>query len=170
MQLTEIEYNEYLTEVTEALDSGGFLTVQNSGELNTMTIGWASLGIIWRVPMLLVLVRESRHTFKLIEKADEFTVSIPFSGLEEELEFCGSRSGRNYDKFAECDLEKLSGNEVHTPLIGGCDVHYECSLEYSQSMDKELVKSEVLEDCYPDWDMHTLYFGRILNCLREETG
>lgn len=163
--MEEVKYNEYLKEATEALESGAFLNVRAEGEVNTMTIGWASIGVVWRVPMFLVLVRESRYTHQLIEKAEDFTVSFPFNRMQEELKFCGTYSGRNYDKFAECELEVISGKDVDSVMIKGCDLHYECSIKYKQDMEKENIFTDTLIDCYPDYDLHTLYFGEIINCF-----
>mgnify|MGYP000202696883 FL=1 len=166
--MKKVDYNKYLEKAYDSFDNGGaFLTVKNEDELNTMTIGWGSVGIIWRTPMLMVLVRESRHTFKLINNTDEFTVSIPFGNkMQDELLFCGTKSGREYDKFKECNLETINGNILETPLIKGCDLHYECTIEYSQPMDSDRVNSKVLKNCYPENDLHTMYFGEIKNCFK----
>ena len=61
----------------EQLRKGAFLTVKGGGSVNTMTIGWATIGIVWRTEIFMVAVRDSRHTFSVIEKADDFTVTIP---------------------------------------------------------------------------------------------
>ena len=167
--MKKVDYHKYLEKTYNSFDNGGvFLTVKDEDELNTMTIGWGTVGIIWRVPMMLVLVRKSRHTFQLINNSDEFTVSIPFGDkMKDELLFCGTKSGKNYDKFKECELEIITENTLDTPLIGGCDLHYECTIEYSQPMDSERVNSKVLKDCYPENDLHTMYFGKIKNCFKE---
>ena len=45
---------------------GGVFLISNDKESlrpNVMTIGWLELGIVWRRPIITVLVRPSRHTF-----------------------------------------------------------------------------------------------------------
>lgn len=37
---------------------GAFLTSKYNGKVNTMTIGWGSIGVIWRKPVFTVLVRQ----------------------------------------------------------------------------------------------------------------
>ncbi|MBM7622569.1 flavin reductase family protein [Sporohalobacter salinus] len=161
--MQEVKYNQYSTEALEAISKGAFLTVQANGELNTMTIGWGNIGYIWGKPFFTVLVRHSRHTFQLIEETDEFTVSIPLdSDMREELNFCGTKSGENYDKFTECNLTVLSGQVVDTPVIGGCDLHYECKIKFKQVMDKENLDLDYKQEWYPTEDYHTLYFGEIV--------
>lgn len=66
---------------------------------NAMTIGWATLGIVWGKPILTVYVRPSRYTFGLIEKTGDFTVNVLPRELEEIASFCGNISGRDCDKF-----------------------------------------------------------------------
>ena len=38
---------------------GALLTVKSKDKLNTMTIGWATLGRVWNKPIMTVLVRFS---------------------------------------------------------------------------------------------------------------
>ena len=68
--------------IIKALTNGAFLTVKDrAGNINTMSIAWATLGIAWKVPVLMVMVRPSRYTFGLIENADDFTVTFPLPTL-----------------------------------------------------------------------------------------
>ena len=167
--MKRVKFNEYLTEVNNVLPSGAFLTVKTDDEINTMTIGWATIGIIWSKPIMVVLVRKSRHTYRLIEKAADFTVSFVFDGqMKKELSFCGTKSGRDYDKFKECNLEIIPGRKVKTPVITSCDLHYECEIKYKQAMNPDNLAREINNNNYPGKDYHTLYFGEIVDCYLEE--
>ena len=142
-----------------------------SGEaLNTMTIGWATIGIVWSRPIFMVAVRLSRHTFTLIEKADDFTVTIPSSGMEDELTFCGTESGRDYDKFEELNLPVAPGQRVTTPIINVPGLHYEAKIIYKSAMVPAYLDRELDADVYPARDYHTHYFGEIVDCYRIEEG
>ncbi len=167
--MKNIKYNKFFPEVTEALSkNGAFLTVKSKNEVNTMTIGWANIGYIWSKPILMVAVRKSRYTYNLIEKSNDFTVSVPFSGkMVEELKFCGSKSGRDFDKFDELNLKKIDGKNVNSPLIKNCDIHYECQIVYKQDMKSNNLINSYKNNHYKNGDYHTLYFGEILNCLKE---
>ena len=167
--MKKVKYNQYFKEASESLSKGAFLTVKNGQELNTMTIGWATTGIIWGKPILIVLVRESRYTYQLIENTDQFSVSFAFDNkMKEELTFCGTNSGRDCDKFNQCDLKTIEGVKNNTPLIGNCDLHYECDIVYKQNMDESNLVKSINSQSYPNDDYHTLYFGEIVNCLLEE--
>ncbi len=147
---------------------GAFLTVKEGDRVNTMTISWGNIGFEWRRPIFTALVRKSRYTFDLIEKAESFTVSVPVNNnLKKELGFCGSKSGRDFDKFKECNLELVPSKAVETPIIGGEDmIHYECKIVYKQAMDPSLLDKKIQEECYGDDDYHTLYYGEIVECYR----
>ena len=168
--MKKVSYNQYFNEATESLsDNGAFLTVKSDNKLNTMTIGWATIGYIWGKKIMIVAVRKSRYTYQLIKESNEFTVSIPFNNkMKEELKFCGTKSGREYDKFKECNLKKQPSEMVNTPLIKGCDLHYECIIKYNQLMNIENLAESISKSYYQNDDYHTFYFGEIVNCYREE--
>jgi len=160
-----VNYAQYLPQALRQLPVGAFLTVQSGDLLNTMTIGWGTVGYIWRKPIFTVAVRYSRYTYELISKSDEFTVSFPLdNSLRKELAVCGTKSGRDIDKFKECNLTAQPGQVVSTPVIGECPLHYECKLVHKQVMEPGLLSPEIDRDCYQDRDYHTLYYGEIVAC------
>ncbi len=76
--------------------------LEGRGGANVMTIGWTQFGVVWGEPVLSALVRPSRHTYALLEKAPYFSARVPRRGeLSRELAYCGSRSGREYDKGSD---------------------------------------------------------------------
>ncbi|MBT8345448.1 MAG: flavin reductase family protein [Desulfofustis sp.] len=161
-------YLENLDKLMETITSGAFLTVKSGGSINTMTIGWATIGIVWRKEVFMVAVRDSRHTFSLIEKSSDFTVTIPTDpGSKEALMFCGTKSGRDYDKFIECGLQTRKAVTVESPIIDIAGVHYECKIIYKSAMDSAGL-DEKLEKLYPAKDYHTLYFGEIVACYQTD--
>lgn len=161
---------DYKLNLSEALNSlekrGAFLTVKdNDGRTNTMTIGWGNIGYEWGRPVFTVLVRKSRYTYELIENAKDFTVSIPLDdNMKKELAFCGSKSGRDYDKFKECSLDVKESKMVKSPAIGNCQMIYECKIVYKQAMDPQLLDEELNSKWYNSGDYHTIYYGEIVNC------
>ena len=157
---------DYLATAPEALNrikEGVFLTVKAGGKLNTMTIGWATIGICWRKPIFMVAVRNSRHTFTLIEAAADFTVSMPSGDLRKEIMYCGTKSGREVDKFKACRLETEDARRVYSPIIKVPGRHYECRIVFKSAMDPAHLIAEY-QSIYPEKDYHTLYFGEILAC------
>ncbi len=149
-------------------EKGAFLTVKSGDEINTMTIGWGNIGYQWKRPTFMVMVRKVRHTYDLIDKVDNFTVTIPLDdNLKKELTFCGVKSGRDYDKFKECSLNLKPANKVDTPVIDRPNVlTYECKIVYKQEMEKDLLIDEIKDSCYRDNNYHVLYYGEIVDCYK----
>ncbi|MEG6585342.1 flavin reductase family protein [Dendrosporobacter sp. 1207_IL3150] len=166
--LKEVNYNQYADKAIEVLSKGAFLTTAADGEVNTMTIAWGSIGFIWAKPVFMVMVRPSRHTYNLIEKSGEFTVSIPLKDMQQALAICGTKSGRDMDKFAAAGLTTLAGQKLATPVIANCGLHFECKIVYKQAMTDENLDSEINAKKYSTGDYHTLYFGEIVATYIEE--
>ncbi len=161
-------YLENLDSIMESLTKGAFLTVKSDDSINTMTIGWATIGFVWRKEVFMVAVRDSRHTFNLIEKSNDFTVTIPADASSKDaVMFCGTKSGRDYDKFIECGLQTRKAVTVDSPIIDIPGIHYECKIIYKSAMDNTNL-DEQLEKLYPAKDYHTLYFGEILACYQTD--
>jgi len=167
MKIKKINYNDHLKEIMERLPRGFFLTSQNSGKINTMTIGWGSIAYIWNKPIFIITVRDSRLSYNIIKKSNNFTISVPYvSKMKEELSFCGSKSGRNYNKFEECNLDICPGEKINTPVIKGCQYYYECEIIYKQKMNINLLEKKSKKIWYKDNDLHTFFYGEIINSYK----
>lgn len=153
---------EYAAQALDTVSKGAFLTVAYGGRTNTMTIGWGSIGPIWSKPIFTVLVRKSRFTHELIEQSGEFTVSCPLDDRSRALELCGTRSGRDLDKFEAAGLSPQAGRTVATPVIAGRGLHYECKIVYRQDMLPGALDQAYHDRFYADGDYHTLYYGEIV--------
>ena len=165
--MKSVHYMEVAEKAMMHIQKGVFLTVRSGDLINTMTIGWATFGYIWRKPIMMVAVRSSRHTFGIIEKADDFTVSIPWVDMSKEIAFCGTKSGRDFDKFKTCNLTTVESQKVVSPIIKMPGLHYECKIVYKTAMDPAYL-IETYEELYPERDYHTLYFGEIMDCYETE--
>jgi flavin reductase (DIM6/NTAB) family NADH-FMN oxidoreductase RutF len=155
---------ERFPEVERQLQGDGVLlaSVDASGRPNVMTIGWGLVGTVWRRPVFLVLVRPSRYTHGCIEKSEAFTVNVPLGTMAEVLAFCGSHSGRDMDKIVELGLELEPGRAGPVPLVGGCDIHYECRVVGHTRLLPEGLEGGIRSRYYRQGDLHTLFFGEIL--------
>ena len=163
--MKDVDYLAVAEQAMNKIKKGAFLTVKTGDRLNTMTIGWATIGICWRKPVFMVAVRDSRHTFTLIEEAADFTVSIPSGDRRKEIMYCGTKSGRDKDKFKECNLQIADGRTVDSPIIDVAGLHFECRIVYKTAMDPANMTAD-FEALYPDTDYHTLYFGEITACYQ----
>jgi flavin reductase (DIM6/NTAB) family NADH-FMN oxidoreductase RutF len=145
------------------LKEGAFLTVAAGNSLNTMTIGWGMVGVAWEQPVFMVLVRDSRHTYTIMEQAVDFTVTVPTEDMNDALSFCGSHSGRDLNKFEACGLKTKPGLRTASPVLDVRGVQLECRILYKTPMDPSRM-DPAMGALYPKSDYHTLYFGEILEC------
>jgi flavin reductase (DIM6/NTAB) family NADH-FMN oxidoreductase RutF len=161
---TEVSYTDYLKETLDKLANPGLLLVSagSDGKPNAMTIGWGTIGIIWGKPIFIVLVRPSRYTYKLMEQSDDFTVNVPSSKMKDAVAFCGTKSGRDYDKFAEKKMTAVPGKKVKSPIIDECVIHYECKVVHKNDVLKGKLDDKIISSAYSSGDFHTIYYGEIL--------
>jgi flavin reductase (DIM6/NTAB) family NADH-FMN oxidoreductase RutF len=160
-----VPYTEHYDLVMEAMTRHGLLlgSYDAAGKPNVMTIGWGSIGSIWGVPIWTVLVRPSRYTYRGIEHSGCFSVNVPGEDLGYACAVCGSRSGRDIDKFDEAELVHEKGSAVLAPVVGQCPVVYECQVVHSSDVLPEKLADEIMSGAYRDGDFHRIYFGKILS-------
>jgi len=79
-------------------------------------------------PVIAIGVRPSRHSYELIKAAGDFVVNLPSASQAPLVDYCGTHSGRDIDKFASCNLDAVPSTVVSSPAIGQCPVNLECKL------------------------------------------
>lgn len=152
------------THILESIGKGILLTTAADGKVNTMTIGWGTLGIQWGKPVFIAFVRESRFTKELLDKNPEFTVNIPVGEYDPSiLKICGTKSGRDMDKFRELGLTVEEPETVTVPGIQQFPLTLECKVIYKQAQDPHAINEENTARYYgrDDRDYHTAYYGQI---------
>jgi len=164
INIKNVAYDYKVSDFLAQLAKGAFLTTQYGGQNNVMTIGWAQTGIIWRKPVMTVLVRKSRYTKPLLDGSKEFTVSVPLNcDMQKTLAYCGTVSGKDTDKFAAQNLALLESEKINTPCINCPGLHYECMVLYQTALKLNELDKIVNNTWYKDGDEHILYFAEIVN-------
>jgi flavin reductase (DIM6/NTAB) family NADH-FMN oxidoreductase RutF len=166
--MKNVDYMHVAEDSMSKIKEGAFLTVKSGNALNTMIIGWATFGVVWRKPIMMVAVRSSRHTFGIIEAATDFSVTVPAGDMHNEIAVCGSKSGRDMDKFKTCNMATINSLRIVSPIIKTPGRHYECKIVYKSAMDPAHLDKESDAPLYPKKDYHTLYFGEILACYETD--
>ena len=163
----EVNVWDYAGKILEVMDKGILMTTAVGGEQNTMVIGWGHLGIIWGKPTFCAYVRESRHTKKLVDANREFTINVPLGAVDKNIiAVCGTKSGRDMDKFKELGLETEPGMTVSVPGIRQLPLTLECKVLYQQDQESSAIDSACLQRYYTPGtrngtDFHTVYIGEI---------
>ena len=164
MNRTPMEMFDHYAAVARRLGSDGLLLGGYSpdGNANIMTIGWGQLGIIWGMPIWTVLVRPSRYTYECIEHSGAFSVNVPTAEMAKACGVCGTKSGRDIDKFAETSLTAERSAAVSAPIVVESPIIYECQVVHHSDVHPEQLVKEIITGAYPSGDFHRVYFGKVL--------
>jgi len=95
---------------------------------NLITIAWAG-NVCSDPPMLSISVRPERHSHAIIQATHEFVVNIPSPRQAKVVDWCGTVSGRDVDKFAETGLTPAKALKVRCPIITECLLNIECRVQ-----------------------------------------
>ena len=160
---------EYAGEILEQVGTAALVTTKAEGEVNTMTIGWGTLGTEWAKPIFTVFVRQSRHTKTLLDKNGEFTINVPRRGadVKEIMRVCGTKSGRDMNKIQELGLTLEEPDVISVPGIKELPITLECRVVYKQDQDLSFLDEDKRLRYYApgtanDGDYHTAYYGEVL--------
>ena len=94
-------------------------------EYNIMTAAWTGT-ICSEPPMCYVSIRPERHSYDIVKRTSEFVINLTTVALAKVTDWCGVRSGRDFDKFAHCGLTPEKSAVVSAPSIGEAPVSIEC--------------------------------------------
>lgn len=157
-----VPYTFSLDKTLETLTNGGLLlaSTRQDGLSNVMTIGWATVGIVWGLPVMIVLVRPSRYTYRFIEESGQFTVNVPTPEMRPYVNMCGTKSGREVDKLA--GVATTMGQEVPVVTLDECPLVYECRVLHTNDVIPANLLPDVSQRAYPRGDFHRLYYGHIM--------
>ena len=101
------------------------LSVDGPDRPNIITLSWAA-NVCSRPPTIVLGIRPERHSYTLVKDAGEFVLNIPSVKELEGTIFAGSKSGKDYDKFAECGFTPRPASKVKAPMIEECPISIEC--------------------------------------------
>ena len=104
----------------------GMVSCQRPGEKpNIITLAWT--GTICSSPaMVSISVRPERYSYGIIRETGEFVINLTTEKLVRATDWCGVRSGRDFDKFKEMGLTPGRSAHVAAPLIEESPVNLEC--------------------------------------------
>ncbi len=162
-QRTEVVFWDYASEILHRLQHGGVLcsVVDRAGRQNLLTLGWGLIGPAYHErPIFAIAVTPLRYSWRFLEEVPEFVISVPDDTLYAAVALCGSRSGRNTDKFATAGLTRVSSTHVRAPSILECPLNIECSVTASVAPPHQLLTPEHRQ--HPLDQQHTIYFAQVL--------
>ena len=97
-------------------------------EYNLLTVSWT--GTICSDPaMCYISVRPTRHSYPIIKKNMEFVINLTTKDMAYATDWCGVRSGKEYNKFEEMKLTPAKASVVNCPVIDESPVCIECKVK-----------------------------------------
>ena len=97
-------------------------------EYNVFTASWTGT-ICTNPPMCYVSIRPERYSHDIIKRNMAFTLNLTTEELARATDWCGVRSGREYDKFREMGLTPIKGEKVLSPYIAEAPLSIECRVK-----------------------------------------
>ena len=142
------------------------LSVDADGKPNGMAAGW-NMKCSYEPPTLAVALHDIKNTHKLIMESKEFVVVVPSPELRDQLEYFGSVSGVDVDKFTESGIATLPGTIGKTPLLADARVNFECRLHsYAKPADHYVFFGTIMAAHLNEEKEQLFYTGRDKDGIR----
>lgn len=166
--LTKVEPKELAVNPFRAIGEQWMLITAGTAErCNTMTASWGGMGVLWGKPVAMAFIRPQRYTKTFVDAQDCFTLSFLPGQYRQQLSFCGSTSGRDVDKIAQCGFTVRTG-ACGAPYFAEAELVLVCRKLYRQTLDPAcFLDGEQDARWYPDKDYHDMYVGEIVEAWRQ---
>lgn len=97
-------------------------------DYNLITISWVGT-ICTNPPMCYISVRPERHSYDIIKQTGEFVINLTNEDMAYATDWCGVKSGKDFNKFDEMKLTPLKGDMVNAPIIKESPLCIECKVK-----------------------------------------
>ena len=92
-----------------------------------LTVAW--VGTICTNPaMCYISVRPERHSYDIIKRTKSFVINLTNEDMARATDWCGVRSGKDYNKFQEMCLTPQMAQKVKAPIILESPLSIECEV------------------------------------------
>lgn len=97
-------------------------------DYNIITIAWT--GTVCSDPaMCYISVRKNRHSYDIIKGSGEFVINLTTKDLAFATDWCGVKSGKDFNKFEEMKLTPAPSREISAPIIEESPLSIECKVK-----------------------------------------
>lgn len=127
------------------------ISVGKGDKANLITLAYVGK-MCMNPPIIAIGIHKKRYSFKLIEQHGEFALNYPREDQIRNVDYCGTRTGKDVNKWTELGLTKEKGSIIEVPLIREFPWNMEC---------KVVNKLEL--------GSHVCYFGEVVavHCSKE---
>lgn len=155
-----VDYNPF----TKFGKEWALVTAGTKANANPMTISWGGVGVLWGKNVVFIFIRDSRYTKELIDNGDFFSLTFLDEAYRDALNYCGSHSGRDEDKFEKAGL--TMGIRHSIPYVDEGNFVLLCKKMAATKLTEDaFLEPEIKEKWYKDKDMHTMYVAEIIDVM-----
>lgn len=97
-------------------------------DYNLLTISWVGT-ICTNPPMCYISVRPERHSYNIIKETGEFVINLTNEDMAYATDWCGVKSGKDFNKFEEMKLTPVKGELVNAPIVKESPLCIECRVK-----------------------------------------
>lgn len=157
----EISCNEISENTFKLIGKDWMLvTAGDKNSYNTMTASWGGLGFLWNKNVTFTFIRPQRYTLDFMNNNDYYTLSFFDEDMRDALKFCGTKSGRDYDKAKETGLLPVFDSDApyfeQAKLVLVCKKLFVQDFTSDSFIDKDIDKS-----VYALGDYHKMFISEI---------
>lgn len=117
---------------------------------NLITVAWT--GTVCTNPaMCYISIRPERYSYDIIKEEMQFTINLTTEDMARATDWCGVKSGRDFDKWKETGLTPVAGQQVTCPYIEESPLSIECKV-------KEIIPL----------GSHHMFLAEVVNVLADE--
>lgn len=164
-EMKEVEWNDAIT-LASPYPYALAVTLAPDGKPNIIGLSWWAF-CSWAPPMLTIAVGGPRYSHECLEHLGEFTLCFPAEDQAEGAWLCGTKSGRNVDKFEAAGFTPVPSKKVKPPFIEGCTVAFECRVTNKvEAGDHTIYVADVLaQHATPGKEHHiyTIHYRKMLS-------
>ncbi len=162
MSFVKIDMKDFNVNPFEMIGKKWYLITagQSAADYNTMTASWGSFGVMWGKNVFTCGIRTNRHTFGYAEENEYFTACFFDEKYRDVLKFCGTKSGRDYDKAKETGITPfeidgaIAFEEASTIIV--------CRKMYAQFLEEQNFIDKSALSFYEKDPYHKIYTSEIV--------
>ncbi len=94
-------------------------------DYNLITIAWTGT-VNSKPPMCYISVRKERHSYEILKETRDFVINLTTEDLAYATDWCGVKSGRDFNKFKEMNLTPAPSTKIKSPVIAESPLNIEC--------------------------------------------
>lgn len=94
---------------------------------NVLTIAWTGI-LNTHPPITYISIRPERYSYDIIKSSGEFVINLTTEQLIRAADYCGVKSGKNTNKFADMGLTVEKASVVSAPILAQSPLNIECKV------------------------------------------